>query len=159
MALYYLDDDRWQVVDGQPFGVAVKYACCRSASDQMLILPARGWAEEDLVPGSGGVDGMVTSVRLNCGLVFTSRESPRRAAACSEIETSRLIGWIVLALLDIAGLRLAGRIPAGRSGEPVCGSDDVALFGSDGASVSVQGPTTSLSGIRDRRGRQLADSP
>lgn len=132
MALYYFDDERFGVDDVQPFGVDVTYAWGRGTSDQMLILPARGWGE-DPITGEGGVDGMVTSVRLNCGLVFTSGDNeakvPGGAAACAEIETPRRISGILLALLGITGLGLAGRITSSRGGEHVCGTDD--LFRAD----------------------------
>lgn len=133
MALYYLDNDSLQTEDDQPFGVDAKYAWGQGTSEQMLMWPARGWGDEDTVPGFGGADGMVASVRLHCGLVFTSGDNeanaPGGAAACSEVERSPLIGGIVLALFGLVGLGLAGRIPSGRGGEHVRGSDD--LFRAD----------------------------
>ncbi len=115
IALYFADDD------GEPYGVNVKYAWGRGTSDQVMILPSDLLGEEDRVAGSGGADGAVTSVRLNCGLVFTSGEneanSPGGEAACSQVETPRLVGGIGLAVLGIAGLALAGRLPSHRDEE------------------------------------------
>lgn len=112
IALYYVDDG------GEPYGVDVKYAWGRGTSDQVMVLPSDMFGEEDPVAGSGGDDGMVTSVRLNCGLVFTSGDDeadrPGGEAACSEIETPRLVGGIGLAVLGIAGLVVAGRLPSTR---------------------------------------------
>jgi hypothetical protein len=129
IALYYLDNDNGHVDDDQPYGVDVKYAWGRGTSDQMLIVPAHGWGDEDPIAWHGGVDGMVSHVRLNCGLVFTSGDNeakaPGGAAACAEIETPRLIGGIMLALLGITGLGLAGRIRSSRGGEHIRGTDDL----------------------------------
>lgn len=129
IALYYLDNDNGHVDDDQPYGVDVKYAWGRGTSDQMLIVPAHGWGDEDPIAWHGGVDGMVSHVRLNCGLVFTSGDNeakaPGGAAACAEIETPRLIGGILLALLGITGLGLAGRIRSSWGGEHIRGTDDL----------------------------------
>lgn len=112
IALYYVDDG------GAPYGVDVKYAWGRGTSDQVMVLPADLFGEEDPVAGDGGEDGAVTSVRLNCGLVFTSGDnetgSPGGEAACSEVETPRLIGGIALAVLGVGGLVVARRLPSGR---------------------------------------------
>lgn len=112
IALYYTDDE------GAPYDVDVKYAWGRGTSDQVMILPADLFGEEDPAVGSGGADGLVTSVRLNCGLVFTSggneAESPGGDVACSQVETPRLAGGIVLAVLGVAGLTVARRLPADR---------------------------------------------
>lgn len=118
IALYYIDDG------GAPYGFDVKYAWGRGTSDQVMILPTDLFGEEDPTAGSGGADGLVTSVRLNCGLVFTSgdneADSPGGAAACSEIETPRLVGGIGLALLGIGGLVFARRLKSAddRAAEP-----------------------------------------
>src|SRR4051812_25240938 len=61
IALYYVDGDR-------PYDVDVKYAWGRGTSDQVMILPADLFGDEDPAAGSGGGDGLLTSVRLNCGL-------------------------------------------------------------------------------------------
>lgn len=111
IALYYVDDG------GEPYEVDVKYAWGRGTSDQVMILPADLFGVDPTV-GSGGKDGMVTSVRLNCGLVFTSgdneADSPSGPAACSEVETPRLVGGIVLGVLGIAGFVVARRLPSTR---------------------------------------------
>lgn len=112
IALYFVDDG------GEPYGVDVTYAWGRGTSDQVMVLPSDLFGEEDPVAGSGGEDGMVTSVRLNCGLVFTSgdneADSPGGAAACSAVETPRLAGGLGLAVLGIGGLVVAGRLPSTR---------------------------------------------
>ena len=110
IALYYVDDG------GEPYDVDVKYAWGRGTSDQVMILPADLFGEQDPAVGSGGEDGSVTSVRLNCGLVFTSgdneSDSPGGDAACSQAETPRLVGGIVLGVVGVAGLVLARRLPS-----------------------------------------------
>ncbi|WP_399138398.1 hypothetical protein Q3A86_13030 [Streptomyces sp. NBUA17] len=115
IALYYVDDG------GAPYDVDVKYAWGRGTSDQVMALPADLFGEEDPAVGSGGKDGFLTSVRLNCGLVFTSGEneadSPAGDEACSQVETPRLIGGIGLGVLAAAGLALAGRLPQGKGRE------------------------------------------
>jgi hypothetical protein len=112
IALYYVDDG------GEPYGVDVKYAWGRGTSDQVMVLPADLFGEEDPVAGSGGEDGVVTGVRLNRGMVFTSgdneADSPGGAAACSEVETPRLVGGLGLAVLGVAGFVVAGRLLSGR---------------------------------------------
>jgi hypothetical protein len=109
IALYYVDDG------DRPYDVDVKYAWGRGTSDQVMILPADLFGDEDPAAGSGG---LLTSVRLNCGLVFTSGEheadSPGGDAACSQIETPRLAGGIVLLVLGIAGFVVAPRLPSNR---------------------------------------------
>ncbi|WP_188989716.1 hypothetical protein [Saccharopolyspora thermophila] len=115
IALYFVDDG------GEPYSVRVKYAWGRGTSDQLMILPADLFGEEDPAVGDGGVDGVVTSVRLNCGLVFTSgdneADSPHGEAVCSAVETPRLIGGIGLGVLGIAGFVLAGRLRSTRDDE------------------------------------------
>lgn len=110
IALYYVDDE------GAPYGVDVKYAWGRGTSDQVMMLPADLFGEEDPTAGDGGTDGLLTSVRLNCGLVFTSGEnegdSPAGAEACSTVETPRLVGGIALGVLGIAGFVVARRLPS-----------------------------------------------
>ncbi len=105
IALYYVDD-------GVPYDVDVKYAWGRGTSDQMMLLPA------DLFSRDPTVGGLVTSVRLNCGFVFTSADNgsgfPGSAAACSAVETPRLIGGIGLGVLGIAGLVVVSRLPSTR---------------------------------------------
>ncbi len=112
IALYYVGDD------GMPYDVDVKYAWGRGTSDQVLVLPADLFGEDDPALGSGGTDGLVTSVRLNCGLVFTSgdneADSPGGPAACSEVETPRLLTGIGLGVLGVAGFALARRLPSPR---------------------------------------------
>jgi hypothetical protein len=108
IALYYVDDG------GSPYEVDVKYAWGRGTSDQVMILPADLFGEEDPTVGGGGSDGLVTSVRLNCGLVFTSgdneADSPGGAVACAQVETPRLVGGIGLGVLGIAGFVIARRL-------------------------------------------------
>jgi hypothetical protein len=115
IALYYVDGDR-------PYDVDVKYAWGRGTSDQVIILPADMFGDEDPAAGSAGEDGLLTSVRLNCGLVFTSgdheADSPGGDAACSQIETPRLVGGIVLVVLGAAGFVVARRLPSSRDTLP-----------------------------------------
>jgi hypothetical protein len=112
IALYYTDDN------GAPYDVNVKYAWGRGTSDQVMILPADLFGAADPVVGNGGTDGLVTSVRLNCGLVFTTgdneADSPGGASVCSDVETPRLFGGIGLGVLGVAGLFLARRLPSAR---------------------------------------------
>jgi len=112
IALYWVDDD------GAPYGVDVKYAWGRGTSDQEMFLPADMFGEIDPEVGDGGDDGMVHSVRLNCGLVFTSGEHEADSTAgtrvCSEIETPRLVGGVVLVVVGIAGFVVARRLPSTR---------------------------------------------
>ncbi len=111
IALYYVND-------GAPYDVDAKYAWGRGTSDQVMTLPADLLGEDDPTIGSGGADGVITSVRLNCGLVFTSgdneADSPGGPTACSEIETPRLLAGIGLGVLGIAGFVIARRLPATR---------------------------------------------
>ncbi|EHR61392.1 hypothetical protein [Saccharomonospora cyanea] len=111
IALYYVGEG------GAPYDVDVKYAWGRGTSDQVMILPADLLGEDDPVIG-GGTVGLVTSVRLNCGLVFTSgdneADSPGGPAACSEVETPRLLTGIGLGVLGVAGFVLARRLPSTR---------------------------------------------
>ena len=113
IALYYVDDG------GEPYGIDSKYAWGRGTSDQVMILPSDLFGEEDPVAGSGGEDGMLTSVRLNCGIAFTEGDSeatsPGGEAACSAIETPRLAGGAGLAVLGIAGFVLVRRLSRGRA--------------------------------------------
>jgi hypothetical protein len=115
IALYYVDDG------GEPYGVDAKYAWGRGTSDQVMVLPADLFGEEDPVAGDGGDDGAVTSVRLNCGLVFTSgdneADSPGGETACSTVETPRLAGGLGLAVLAAAGFVIAGRLPTTRDSQ------------------------------------------
>jgi hypothetical protein len=110
IALYFVDDG------GRPYDVDVKYAWGRGTSDEVLLLPADMFGEVDPVAGDGGKDGLLTSVRLNCGLVFTSgdheADSPGGDAVCSQIETPRLAGGIVLLVMGVAGLVVARRLPS-----------------------------------------------
>jgi hypothetical protein len=109
IALYYVDDN------GKPYDVDVKYAWGRGTSDQEMILPADLFGEEDPAASGGG---LLTSVRLNCGLVFTAGENESEmtagAEACSEVETPRLLGGLGLLVLGIGGLVVAGRLPSRR---------------------------------------------
>lgn len=115
IALYYVDDG------GAPYEVDAKYAWGRGTSDQVMVLPTDLFGKEDPAVGSGGVDGFVTSVRLNCGLVFTTgaheADSPGGATACSAVETPRLIGGVGLGVLGIAGFVVAGRLPSTRDAD------------------------------------------
>ncbi len=110
IALYYVGAGE------EPYGVTVKYAWGRGTSDQLMVLPADLFGEEDPVAGDGGDDGMLTSGRVNCGLVFTAGENEAdmtgAAAACSEVETPRLLGGIGLLVLGIGGFVVASRLPA-----------------------------------------------
>jgi hypothetical protein len=112
IALYWVDDN------GAPYAVDVKYAWGRGTSDQIMTLPADMFGEEDPTIGDGGDDGMVTGVRLNCGLVFTTgdneADSPGGADVCSEIETPRLIGGIGLVVVGVVGFVVAGRLRSAR---------------------------------------------
>ncbi|MER7015406.1 hypothetical protein ABT324_28575 [Saccharopolyspora sp. NPDC000359] len=115
IAMYFVDDG------SDPYSVRAKYAWGRGTSDQIMLLPTDLFGEEDPTIGDGGVDGMVTSVRLNCGLVLTSggneADSPSGAAACSQVETLPLFGGLGLGVLGIAGFALAGRLPSHRDDE------------------------------------------
>jgi hypothetical protein len=108
IALYWLDDN------SAPYGIDAKYAWGRGTGDQEMILPADMFGEVDPVVGDGGEDGLVTSVRLNCGLVFTSGENepdmPYGADACSDVERWPLIGGIGLFVLGVAGFVVARRL-------------------------------------------------
>jgi hypothetical protein len=108
IVMYYVDDG------GAPYEVDVKYAWGKGTSDQMMILPPEPFAETDPEMGSGGEDGLITSVRLNCGLVFTSGDNEADTTsgpeACSEIETPRLIGGIGLVVVAVAGFVVVSRL-------------------------------------------------
>ncbi len=116
----------------QPTDISVKYAWGRGTTDQILMLPADLFEEDP-----SGDSGLVTSVRLNCGLVLTSGEneasSPGGIAACSEIETPRLIGGLGLAVLALTGLAVARRSPSSEGGEHIRGGDE--LFRADDLSA------------------------
>lgn len=113
IALYFVNDE------GTPFDIDVKYAWGRGTSDQVFILPSQLLAEEGVTVETADRDGLVTSVRLNCGTVFTSgdreQDSPGGEAACSEIETPRWIGGAGLGVLGIVGLVVARRLPSTRN--------------------------------------------
>jgi hypothetical protein len=108
IAMYYLDDG------GEPYSVDVKYAWGRGTGDQEMILPADLFGEEDPAAGDGGADGFVTSVRVNCGLVFTSGENEGdltgAESACSAVETPRLVGGLGLLVAGVGGFVVARRL-------------------------------------------------
>lgn len=115
IAMYLVDDN------GAPYDVNVKYAWERGTSDEILILPADMFGEIDPAVGDGGADAVVTSVRLNCGNVFTSGEgeagSPWGARVCSDVERPQLIGGLALGVVGVAGFVLARRLPGREASE------------------------------------------
>lgn len=108
IALYWIDDD------GAPYGIDSKYAWGKGTSDQEMLLPADMFGDTDPEVGDGGADGMVHSVRLNCGLVFTTGENegdtPHGADACSDVERWPLIDGVGLIVLGIAGFVAVRRL-------------------------------------------------
>ncbi|MDQ0955429.1 hypothetical protein QFZ24_009352 [Streptomyces phaeochromogenes] len=110
-AAYFVDDE------GHPYDMSVLYSW--DTSDQAMILPGGLFEDDD----SGGQDGLVSMVRLDCGTAFTAGENEdRRSAdgqeACSEVETPRRFFGVCLILLGSAGLWAAPRLPHLRSRLP-----------------------------------------
>jgi hypothetical protein len=84
-----------------------------------MILPGGLFEDDD----TGGRDGLVTMVRLDCGTVFTAGEnedwrSGDGEEACSEVETPRRSFGLCLILLGSAGLWAAPRVSHLRSRIP-----------------------------------------
>ncbi|MCZ9350516.1 hypothetical protein NGM36_12035 [Streptomyces mutabilis] len=110
-AAYFVDDE------GAPYDMSVLYSW--DTSDQAMILP--GGLFED--GGTGGRDGLVSMVRLDCGTAFTAGEHEDwrpddGEEACSEVETPRRFFGVCLIVLGSAGLWAAPRLPRPRSRVP-----------------------------------------
>ncbi len=110
-AAYFVDDE------GAPYDMSVLYSW--DTSDQAMILP--GGLFED--GGTGGRDGLVSMVRLDCGTAFTAGEHEDwrpddGEEACSEVETPRRFFGVCLIVLGSAGLWAAPRLPRPRSRMP-----------------------------------------
>ncbi|MFC0496039.1 hypothetical protein ACFFKE_14305 [Streptomyces mutabilis] len=101
---YFVDDE------GAPYDMSVLYSW--DTIDQAVILP--GGLFED--GGTGGRDGLVSMVRLDCGTAFTAggNEDWRPddgEEACSGVETPRRFFGVCLIVLGSAGLWAAPRLP------------------------------------------------
>lgn len=110
-ASYLVDDE------GHPYDMSVLYSW--DTSDQAMILPGGLFEDDD----TGGQDGLVSMVRLDCGTAFTAGENEDWRAgdgeeACSEVETPRRFFGVCLILFGSTGLWAAPRLPHLRSRVP-----------------------------------------
>ncbi|MBV7695995.1 hypothetical protein [Streptomyces sp. TRM70350] len=110
-AAYFVDDE------GHPYDMSVLYSW--DTSDQAMVLPGGLFEDDD----SGGQDGLVSMVRLDCGTAFTAGENEDwrpgdGEEACSEVETPRRFFGVCLILLGSSGLWAAPRLSHLRSRMP-----------------------------------------
>jgi hypothetical protein len=97
---------------GSPYDISVLYSWGTSDS-QMIFSSAL------LDPDAP--DALVTGIRADCGTGFTAGDNEGEYgadAACSDMETPRLIGGLLLAVLGTAGLVGARRLPERRAPAP-----------------------------------------
>jgi hypothetical protein len=116
-AAYFVDDE------GHPYDLSVLYSW--DTSDQAMILPGGLFEDGE----TGGQDGLVSMVRLDCGTAFTAGENEDwrpgdGEEACAEVETPRQFSGACLIALGSVGLWAAPRLPHLRSRMPWAARDN-----------------------------------